>query len=82
MQVVILDIAGLCGRCGSEDFDGPPGDRHKAVERLTCRRCGTRISYGDLVVQIAQEAVNQSKHNLRILRGLHERHRTQYKRLK
>jgi len=68
MRVAIRDIVGLCGRCGGDEFVAASKAPLKTVTKLTCARCGSPTTHGDLIVQIAEEAANQSRHFMRVLK--------------
>ena len=54
--------AARCGRCDGSEF--VPADRVRPVKmtsELACSACGERVMHGDLIAQLANDAVNQSR---------------------
>lgn len=48
-------ITAQCPRCANTCFESPAGDNPKRDDTLTCDRCGHRIRYRELVVQIGKQ---------------------------
>lgn len=70
MRVHVRDIAGLCPKCGAEDFETPAGAHIELTSEttLTCTACGAATSYLELVMQIARTAVARSNATLEEIR--------------
>ena len=51
-----------CARCdGSEFVPVDPARPVKMTSELACAACGARVVHGNLIAQLAQDAVNQSR---------------------
>jgi hypothetical protein len=55
-------LMACCARCDGSEF--VPADATQAVKltsELVCAACGERVIHGDLIAQLAKDAVNQSR---------------------
>jgi uncharacterized Zn finger protein len=61
MQVRVRSISAACDRCGHQEFDElVPGD-HSVQAVLRCAKCGAPTTRLRLFMQIADQAVQNSK---------------------
>jgi hypothetical protein len=55
-------LVARCARCdGSEFVPAEPSQPVKLTSALECCACGERVVHGDLIAQLATDAVNQSR---------------------
>jgi len=56
------ELIGHCARCDGTDFElAAPGTALKFTSVLACAACGERIKHGDLIAQLAKDAVYHSR---------------------
>lgn len=58
----MADLQARCARCDSTEFMPTADDGHvRFTSELACRNCGERVIYGNLVAQLAKDAVFHSR---------------------
>ena len=62
MTFKIGDNVAHCARCeGTEFVVTEPQGRLNFISELACRACGARVVHGDLIAQLAKDAIQQSR---------------------
>ena len=54
-------LAARCARCDSEDFATRDAARLRLTSTLVCRGCGEAVVHGNLLAQLAKDAVHHSR---------------------
>lgn len=56
------ELATRCAKCDGTEFAATDGTRRvRFTSEIACRACGERVIYGDLVAQLAKDAVLHSR---------------------
>lgn len=65
------NIAASCPKCGGEEFEAKDGKRFELASQtsMRCAGCGATTTYMELVIQIADKAVNLSSATLEEIRN-------------
>jgi len=62
LRFKIGDLEANCERCDSHEFvQTDPSMPLRYIDELACAACGRRITHGDLIAQLAKDAVSHSK---------------------
>jgi DNA-directed RNA polymerase subunit RPC12/RpoP len=62
LRFAMGELLARCARCDATEFvPSDPGQALRMTSELTCASCGERVMHGDLISQLAAEAVQQSR---------------------